>query len=52
MNNSFFDMITWFKKETKNDQDAIVVYSGDKCQKRSQGRVISWKDLEKNCVND
>ncbi|KKR96629.1 MAG: hypothetical protein UU47_C0012G0011 [candidate division TM6 bacterium GW2011_GWE2_41_16] len=43
---SFFDTIAWFQKETKNDQEAIVVYGGNHNQKRSQGNVVSWKNLE------
>jgi predicted AAA+ superfamily ATPase len=46
MNNSFFDTLTWFQKETNNDQEAIVVYGGNKTQKRSQGMVVCWRELE------
>ena len=47
MNNRFFDTLTWFQKQTDNDQETVVVYGGDKTQKRSLGKVVSWKDLEK-----
>ncbi len=46
VNTSFFNTIAWFNKKTQNDEDAIVIYGGDQNQKRSQGKVISWKDLE------
>ena len=46
MNNSFFDTIEWFQKETKNDQEAVIIYGGNRDQKRSQGKVISWENLE------
>jgi hypothetical protein len=46
MNSSFFDTIAWFQEQTKNKQEAVVVYGGDKTQKWSQGKAISWKDLE------
>ncbi len=45
LKSSFFDTLSWFKEKTQNDQESIVVYGGDQNQKRSQGRVISWKDL-------
>ncbi|MFH0898109.1 MAG: DUF4143 domain-containing protein, partial [bacterium] len=46
MNSSFFDTLTWFQQKTQNDQDAVIVYGGNQNQTRSQGKVISWKDLE------
>lgn len=46
MNNSFFDTLEWFARETKNDQEPIVVYAGDQMQERSVGRVVSWNQLE------
>jgi predicted AAA+ superfamily ATPase len=45
MNNNFFDTMAWFQEKTQNDQEAVVVYGGDQPQKRSRGKVISWKDL-------
>ncbi|MFA6527533.1 MAG: ATP-binding protein [Candidatus Babeliales bacterium] len=47
MNSSFFDTLAWFQTQIKNDQEAVVVYSGDQSQKWSKGKAISWKDLEK-----
>lgn len=47
MNSRFFDTVVWFQKQIESDQDAIVVYGGDKTQKRSRGKIVSWKDLEK-----
>jgi predicted AAA+ superfamily ATPase len=46
MNTSFFDTITWFKKQIQSEQPGIVVYGGTQNQQRSQGQVISWKDLD------
>jgi Predicted ATPase (AAA+ superfamily) len=46
MNSSFFDNLAWFQKTIHNNQDAAVVYGGDQTQKRTRGKVISWKDLE------
>ncbi len=46
MQSGFFDTMTWFKEQTSSTQDAIVVYGGEQNQKRSQGKVISWKNLE------
>ncbi|MBD3273230.1 DUF4143 domain-containing protein [Candidatus Dependentiae bacterium] len=46
MKNSFFDSIKWFLNKTESNQDPIVVYGGELDQMRSQGRVVSWKNLE------
>jgi uncharacterized protein len=46
MNSSFFNTLTWFQKETQNDHEAIIVYGGNQAQTRSQGKVVSWKNLE------
>lgn len=46
MNSSFFKTLTWFKEQTNNDQQPVVIYGGDKSGERSLGRVVSWKDLE------
>ncbi|MDR3647404.1 MAG: ATP-binding protein [Candidatus Babeliales bacterium] len=45
MNDKFFNTITWFQEQTKNDQKPIVVYGGNQNQTRTKGRVISWNDL-------
>jgi predicted AAA+ superfamily ATPase len=50
MNSNFFDTITWFTKKTQSKQAPIVVYGGDQTQKRTQGHVVSWKDLEDICT--
>lgn len=42
----FFDTIKWFNAQTKNEREAVVVYGGNQNQKRSQGRVVSWKNIE------
>ena len=49
MNSRFFETINWFQEQTKNTQEAIVVYAGDQGQKRSTGKVISWTNLEDIC---
>lgn len=46
MKDNFFDTIFWFNEKIKNEQRGIVVYGGDSNQKRTKGRVISWKNLE------
>lgn len=46
MNNSFFDTLSWFQGQIHNDQESIVVYGGNQNQTRSQGKVISWRDLD------
>ncbi|KKQ32559.1 MAG: AAA+ superfamily protein [candidate division TM6 bacterium GW2011_GWF2_37_49] len=45
INSRFFDTIAWFKEQTQNQQEGIVVYGGNQTQQRSQGNTISWKDL-------
>ena len=46
MNSSFFDTISWFQEKTQNDNEAVVIYGGNKPQKRSEGKVVSWNNLE------
>lgn len=46
MDSHFFDTITWFNMQTKNTHDGMVIYGGDQNQKRSQGSVVSWKNIE------
>jgi uncharacterized protein len=46
INSNFFETITWFQKEMHGTEESVVVYGGDHDQKRDQGRVISWKNLE------
>lgn len=45
MNSAFFETLTWFQKQTQQDQKSIVIYGGDNNQNRSEGTVISWKNL-------
>lgn len=47
MNSSFFDTINWFRQQTHNDEQAVVIYGGNQSSNRTQGRTISWKELEK-----
>lgn len=42
----FFDTISWFKKQTNDNQESIVVYGGTENQNRTHGKVVSWKNLE------
>jgi len=46
MNDHFFETPSWFIKETKSDATPIVVYGGERVQKRSQGSVIPWTQVE------
>lgn len=46
MNDHFFETLLWFIKETKSDATPIVVYSGERKQKRSQGEAIPWTQLD------
>lgn len=43
---SFFDTPAWFKEQVQQATAPVVVYGGDEEQKRSYGRVISWKRLD------
>ncbi len=45
MDASFFDTLIWFQKET-DSQEPVVIYSGDKNEKRSKGKVIAWDKLD------
>jgi|GEM_PF-1905762 uncharacterized protein len=47
MSGDYFNTITWFRGKAKCEQDGVVVYGGNQNQKRLQGRVISWRDVEK-----
>jgi hypothetical protein len=46
MNDHFFETLSWFIKETKSDATPIIVYGGERVQKRSQDNVIPWTQLE------
>ncbi len=46
MDARFFDTIAWFNEHTKNEHEGMVVYGGKQNQKRSQGKVVSWKNIE------
>jgi predicted AAA+ superfamily ATPase len=46
VNRTFFQTLTWFRKQTQNSQEAVVIYGGDQNQNRSDGELISWKNLE------
>lgn len=43
----FFDTAIWFQEQTKSDLKPIVIYGGDKVQKRTKGHVIPWNDVER-----
>lgn len=45
MSSKFFDTIAWFQGQTNNTGEAVIVYGGNQTQTRSQGKVVSWKDL-------
>mgnify|MGYP006447647271 CR=1 FL=1 len=47
ISSSYFANIQHFKKSTGRSQPSYVVYAGTGEQKRSQGQVISWKNLKK-----
>lgn len=46
MHSDFFDTVTWFQEQTKNTQEAVVVYGGTQNQKRTKGNVIQWQKLD------
>ena len=50
MNNAFFDRLSWFQKQTNNQNMPVVVYGGNQLQKRSQGIVVPWTKLEHVCA--
>lgn len=43
----FFETLTWFNAETKNNYLPAVIYGGDQNQTRSYATVLSWKDTFK-----
>ena len=43
---AFFDTLTWFQEQTKNDATPIVIYGGDSHQKRTKGNVVPWSQLD------
>lgn len=47
MSSSFFETLSWFQEETRNKQDAVVVYGGDENQTRTKGKVVAWNKLDK-----
>jgi len=47
MNSKFFDTAIWFQEQTKNSRIPIVIYGGNKVQKRTMGDIIPWNDVEK-----
>ena len=49
MNSRSFATLTWLQEQMKNEQNGIVIYGGDKTQKWSQGKAVSWKNLEGIC---
>jgi uncharacterized protein len=46
MHNSFFETLTWFQEQMKNEKPSIVVYGGNENQTRSQGKVVAWQKLD------
>lgn len=46
MSSSYFETLRWFQEETRNTQDAVVVYGGDENQTRTNGKVVSWQKLD------
>lgn len=49
---SFFETAAWFAKEAKTDQQPLIVYGGNKNQSRSQGKVVSWQQLDRILDNN
>lgn len=41
----FFDTLTWFKEQTKIEQESVVVYGGNQTQTRSRGKILPWTEL-------
>lgn len=46
LSSSFFDTLVWFQELNKAVSQSLVVYAGDKKQKRSQGTAIPWTALD------
>jgi len=46
-NNYFTGLDYWNKLSGQNPADSIVIYAGDGGQKRSNGTVLSWKNITK-----
>lgn len=47
MSSKFFSTLQWFQQQINNDQEPIVVYSGQQAQTRAKGIVIPWDQLDK-----
>lgn len=45
----FVNLNYWNKLADSNPANSTVIYAGDKGQKRSNGKVVSWKEL--NLIN-
>lgn len=50
MDTRFFDTLNWFNEQTNNMQEPIVIYSGNRSQTRTQGKVISWTRVDTICI--
>lgn len=49
INTNFFDTLLWFKEQIKNHNIQclpMVIYGGNENQKRSNGNICSWQNLE------
>lgn len=48
INSDFFDGLNYWNNLSKNDpKNTFLIYGGEENQTRSQGKIISWKSLEK-----
>lgn len=45
MQNKFFNTANWLQEKTDPTRTPVVVYGGNKSQKRSQGSVVAWDHL-------
>ena len=46
MSSNFFEILTWFKEQTGNTQESIVIYGGTQNQARAHGKVVAWQKLD------
>jgi uncharacterized protein len=47
INSDFFEGLNYWNKLSNNDQDnSYLVYAGDENQKRTNVKVISWKNID------
>ncbi|MFA5249947.1 MAG: ATP-binding protein [Parachlamydiales bacterium] len=49
INSDFFEGLNYWNNLAKNSpENTFLIYGGEENQTRSQGKIISWKNLEKN----